>query len=183
MQLDFATTVYLTHEQNLALKAIPFTLRRIHPWCQDISPDHAAAMAGSIDILENWMPLWAGDGWITIKAARIGEVDIHHVDGIFLLEVVPHSFLTGEALEPQQAILTDGSDVLAFDVDAMTLAELILQHVNLRHERYQETPVIEAWWEQKLHQAPSAKWVALREAALRAGHEPPRACHWMAEQL
>lgn len=182
MSKDISTAIFFNHQQMLTYKVVPRQLRSLTAWYSHCDPETCAAIIPTRDILDFWMPTDAGSGGLTIEAHGIGEFSINITSGVVMMEVATSDLLTQENGLPKTVFLASGSDLLTFSSEGMAYARRILRYVNLRHERYGEIAPIAAWWEQKLSLTPSPKWIALREAAIKVGHEPPRACHWMARE-
>ncbi len=166
---DLYSRIYLTHEQDLFLKALARWLRLMLSWYASVDPTGAEHIRNTIDCLEGWVSMTAGEGMITITAIGIGEVNSAVVDGEFWIAVLPHLPLDTTVPEPLPIFVTSEGAVITRDLRGMAFARRILRYVDMQHQRYNKAYQFETRWTSKSKLRPSAYWIALRDAAIESG--------------
>lgn len=184
MTLDINTAVFLPHKEKLAFRAIQRQLRGMLRRQEPLEPTKTTAAHHLLDVLESWSPLDAGEGSFSITAKGVGALNIVLEEGCLTIHITPMDSTFEMDVEPSRVFFVDGECMHNYWTQSgMAFAVRILRYLNLQNDRYGTVTEMEVSWTSKTNMVPSLGWVALREAALKEGHEPPRACHWMAEQL
>lgn len=133
-----------------------------------------------LDVLREWLPLDAGQGFLRIKMQGTGSLNIIIQDStitISLVATLPFSL-------PMEAITVfklDEKGVVLGDNEKVHFVLLLLRRATWGWSKHNPNVEIEAEWVWTSNLRPSPKWVALRKEAWSEGMQPPRAEHWLAD--
>lgn len=182
---DLFSAYYMSPETVNFLQTLVSWVRTILVG-RDFSASELRGAYSILDILEGWMPLSLGRGYLRLEVYRFGRLLIRIRDEQVEVDYKPwHSRHPSQHYRPLLHTSIDGRFQMVHEEYRGDMIRLLKQASALPGPDFDERGLLLVKW--RLNPVkiptPAPEWEILRQTASLKGTPPPRASHWLPQAL